>query len=69
MLGGVEIVALDDRNARRVGQLLGANDSADVVDAHVAMLVNASDVVLTSDPDDIAALLASRGVTATIESV
>lgn len=67
MLAGVKVVPLDHRDARRVGELLGENSSADVVDAHVA--ASQSDVVLTSDPADIAGLLATRGVRATDESV
>jgi hypothetical protein len=56
-LPNVDIVALDDADARRVGLLLGATRSTDVVDAHVALCAHRLDqVVLTSDPDDITRL-------------
>jgi predicted nucleic acid-binding protein len=69
ILAGVKVVPLDDRDARRVGELLGEHSSADVVDAHVALIASQSDVVLTSDPGDITGLLATRDVRATVESV
>jgi hypothetical protein len=40
-----------------------------VVDAHVALMVAAGDVVLTSDANDIAHLLAARTVSANIVKV
>ncbi|MBS1846775.1 MAG: hypothetical protein JST73_00710 [Actinobacteria bacterium] len=46
-----EIHALDD--ARPVGRRLAATDTADVVDAHIAVIAQAlGTFVLTSDPDD-----------------
>ncbi|MDE0669890.1 MAG: PIN domain-containing protein [bacterium] len=54
----VEVVALDDDDARRVGLLLAASGTADVVDAHVAVCaVRRAVPVLTSDPDDLARLV------------
>jgi hypothetical protein len=69
VLTGVHVVPLDDRAARRVGELLGANGSNDVADAHLASLVADSDVVLTSDEDDIAKLLDTLDVHARIQHV
>lgn len=68
-LAGVDIAELDDRSARAVGTLLAALGSADIVDAHVALLVPRRGTVLTSDPDDLGALLAARGVDAQVVEV
>lgn len=64
VLAGVEVAALDDGTARKVGELLRQNRSDDIVDAHVALLVQANDGVLTSDEQDIKALLRTRKVRA-----
>lgn len=60
VLSGVDVAALDFAAAKRIGPLLGATDSSDVVDGHVAQLVNAGDHLVTSDPDDMCRLLGSR---------
>ena len=39
VLAGVDTSALDHEAAKKVGELLGANRSTDLVDAHVALLV------------------------------
>lgn len=66
VLPGLEVAALDEVVAKRVGELLGANHSGDLVDAHVALLVASGDRVVTSDEPDIRALLRTRRVKATI---
>jgi hypothetical protein len=49
-----EIVALDDRTARAVGQLCGVSGTADIVDASVALAGRQRSLrVVTSDADDI----------------
>ena len=49
-----EIVPLDDRSARSVGQLCGASGTTDIVDASVALTGRQRNLrVITSDPDDI----------------
>jgi predicted nucleic acid-binding protein len=59
-LPNVDIVALDSEEARRIGLLLAAGRSTDVVDAHVALSAHRRDqVVLTSDPADIKRLAPS----------
>lgn len=60
VLSGVDVAALDFAAAKRIGPLLGATDSSDVVDGHVAQLVNAGDHLVTSDPHDMCRLLGSR---------
>jgi predicted nucleic acid-binding protein len=53
-LPSVDVVALDDEEARRVGLLLAAAGASDVVDGHVALCaLRGRHVVLTSDPQDI----------------
>lgn len=56
-LSNVLIVALDAAEARRIGLLLAATQTRDIVDAHVAICAQRQNqTVLTSDPDDIAVL-------------
>ena len=64
---GTEALGRDD--GKRIGELLARAGSADVVDAHVALLVAPADIVLTSDPGDIRALLQARGVPARVQLV
>lgn len=69
VLTGVGIEALGKDDGKRIGELLGLAGSADVVDAHVALMTEPADLVLTSDPDDIRKLLQARGVPARVQSV
>jgi predicted nucleic acid-binding protein len=56
-LPNVDIVPLDDADARRVGLILAGTRSTDVVDAHVALCAHRlRQVVFTTDPGDIARL-------------
>ncbi|MGC1512350.1 MAG: hypothetical protein WA797_05490 [Acidimicrobiales bacterium] len=66
VLTGVDIAALDDVAAKKVGKLLRANGTSDLADAHVALLVQPQERVLTSDEADIKALLRTRRVKAVI---
>lgn len=50
----VEVVPLDDAAARAAGQLCGATQTSDVIDASVVLCARARhQPVLTSDPDDL----------------
>ena len=69
VLAGVGIEPLDQGDGKRIGELLRRAGSADIVDAHVALLVAPADVVLTSDLDDIRALLRAHGVPAHVQPV
>ncbi len=69
ILTGVVVDPLDDVVARRVGDLLRRNRSDDLVDAHVALLVQPDDQVITSDEPDLKALLRTRNVRARIVRV
>jgi predicted nucleic acid-binding protein len=54
---GVALVDLDAETARAVGVMCGLCGVADIVDGHVALHARRGGLaVLTSDPDDIAAL-------------
>jgi hypothetical protein len=66
VLAGVDIAQLDEVAAKKVGELLKANQTPDIVDAHAALLAGPRDVVLTSDDTDIKALLRVRRVKASI---
>jgi len=69
LLTGVDIAALDDVAAKKVGELLRANGTSDLADAHLSLLVQPQDRVLTSDEDEIKALLRTRRVKAVIVRV
>ncbi len=58
-----EVVALDAALARRVGALIGAAGSTQIVDASVALVAIHSkpSIVVTTDPADIASLLKAAG--------
>jgi hypothetical protein len=69
LLRGVEVRALDGALGRRAGELLGVAGEFDVIDAAVALLALDGDVILTSDPADLAALVAAAGTHADIVPV
>jgi hypothetical protein len=69
MLAGTGIEALSKDDGKRIGELLALAGSADVVDAHVALMTAHGDLVLTSDPGDIRRLLQARNVTAKVQTV
>ncbi|MCP9488800.1 MAG: hypothetical protein MSC31_02855 [Solirubrobacteraceae bacterium MAG38_C4-C5] len=69
LLAWTETASLNPAAGRRVGELLARTASADVVDAHLALLVEPGDTVLTSDADDLADLLRARAVGARLEEV
>jgi hypothetical protein len=66
VLDGVGVRGLVSGEDRRTGELLSASQTRDVIDAHVALLVDDGDQVLTSDPHDLANLLAIRKVRAAL---
>lgn len=69
LLTGVQVAALDEAAGKRVGELLRATHTTDLADAHVALLVHSEDRILTSDEDDIKALLRTRRVNAAVVRV
>jgi hypothetical protein len=62
LLPALDVRALDALLGRRAGVLLGKTRTADVIDAALALLVAEGDSLLTSDPNDLAALVAAAGV-------
>lgn len=69
LLAGVDIAVLDGVTAKKVGELLQANGTSDLADAHLSLLVQPQDRVLTSDEADIKGLLRTRRVTAVVVRV
>jgi hypothetical protein len=69
VLAGVGMEPLSKDDGKRIGELLALAGSADVVDAHVALMTAPGDLVLTSDPGDIRGLLEASGVPARIQAV
>jgi hypothetical protein len=63
-LASIDVLPLRSDDARRIGELLGATGTTDVADAHVAMLAEPGDRILTSDPKDLDRLLEASGVRA-----
>jgi hypothetical protein len=56
-------------DARAAGELLAASGKADVVDALLALLAVPGDQLLTSDSDDLGALVEERGIPVTVVPV
>lgn len=69
LLTGVRASALDKDAAKRVGEPVRTNNTTDLADAHLALLVHDQDRVLTSDDDDTRAHLRTRQVDAVIVRV
>jgi hypothetical protein len=62
LLPALDVRAVDALLGRRAGVLLGKTRTADVIDAALALLAAEGDSLLTSDPSDLAALVAAAGV-------
>ncbi len=65
----ISVSPLDLSLGKQIGQLLANAGTSDVVDAHVALLAQDGDRVLTSDPNDIRDLLKARKVRAQVIEV
>ena len=68
-LAGVRVVGLGPGVERAIGELLGRTGTTEVVDAHVALLVEDGDRLLTSDVEDLSRLLAATGKVAQVVAV
>lgn len=55
-LAGVDVRSVDDTLGRAAGVLLAGARRRDVIDAALVLLAQDGDQIVTSDPDDIAAL-------------
>jgi hypothetical protein len=60
VLNGVDEVGLDEAVSKAVGSLCAKAKSTDVVDAHVAVIVDTGDVLLTSDEGDLKVLVQAQ---------
>lgn len=69
LVSATHVQAPDTAAARKAGELLARAKLEDVVDALVATLAKDGDTVLTSDPSDIAALLAAARTRASVTRV
>ena len=56
MLRAVDVRAVSPDDGRRAGVLLGMTGTSDPVDATVVLLASPGDRIVTSDPQDLAAL-------------
>ena len=64
-----KVDAPDEVAAKRAGELLAISETTDVVDALLVGLARAGDVLLTSDPEDITALVAAARVRVTVFAI
>jgi hypothetical protein len=69
VMPALTVAPLDAALGRRAGVLLGKARTADVADAALVLLATDGDVVLTSDPRDIAHLAEHAGLEVTVVSV
>ena len=60
-LQSIEVAALDEALGRSAGVLLARSGLVDAVDAAVAALARHEDQIVTSDPGDLAVLVAATG--------
>lgn len=63
-LAGTEILPLDGELGRRAGMLLRRARASDVIDAALVLLAEDGDEIMTSDPDDLRALIGHAGTDA-----
>lgn len=61
LLGGVDVVPVDDVLGRRAGMLLARAPLTDAIDAAVVCLAQDGDDILTSDPADLLELARAAG--------
>jgi hypothetical protein len=62
LVPGLDVRPLDVQLGQQSGALLGKTRGADVIDAALAILAGDGDVLLTSDPTDLALLVRAAGV-------
>jgi hypothetical protein len=58
---GIDVRPLDERLGRAAGELLATARQQDVIDAALVLLASDGDVIITSDPSDIARLATASG--------
>lgn len=65
----VDVRDVDEPTARRAGLLLAAAGTSDAVDALLVDAAAPGDVIVTSDPDDVARLVEASGRRITVATV
>jgi hypothetical protein len=68
-LSAVRVAAIGELEGRKAGELCGAADTDDPIDAALALLARPGDWILTSDPDDLGHLVEVAGSRANIVAV
>jgi glycine/D-amino acid oxidase-like deaminating enzyme len=66
LLQAVDVQPVRDQDGREAGVLLGQAGTVDPIDATVALLADPGDRILTSDPDDLTALVDAVGCRAVV---
>jgi hypothetical protein len=61
LLAGIDVERIDEEAGRRVGVLLGATGTSDVIDAALVLLAGDGDEIFTADPNDLRALATAAG--------
>lgn len=66
LLRDIKVEPITREDGYRAGELLGATRTKDVVDATVALLAKAKDLLYTSDPGDLQKLCTATGFKAVV---
>ncbi|HVD54850.1 MAG TPA: hypothetical protein VNC13_11805 [Propionibacteriaceae bacterium] len=69
LLAMIDVRAAHLAEARAAGELMAATSTADIVDALLVLLALPGDQLLTSDPNDVRALVAERRIPLTVVAV
>ena len=67
-LHDIDVWPITEEDGRRAGELLGATETSDPIDASIALLAKRDDRIYTSDPGDLKKLCAAAGVKAVVIS-
>jgi predicted nucleic acid-binding protein len=65
-LRDIEVRPMTEDDGRRAGELLGATETSDPIDASVALLATRGDQLYTSDPGDLRKLCGAAGIKAVV---
>ena len=69
LLARADIDDLDAERARQVGRLLADSGTDDITDAHVVVIAESGDLIITTDPIDIAHLAKTAGKQVAIAAI
>jgi hypothetical protein len=65
-LHDIDVRPIAEEDGRRAGELLAAAGTSDPIDASVALLAKAGDLLYTSDPGDLRKLCGAAGIKAVV---